>query len=216
MAPRHPLSASKDKSLGQATINKVHHRISRLKRDEGQIRASLKELDDEHKSVDAAIEKMTRALLSARDDENELVLRFVEAKLQNELLSDAKCTLDDDITQLRRDLYALEGDLRTKERLSSLLLNVEQQRKNEAETIRSFAESCAKQAKEVEDKNKEASRALHTVSSRIEAETMNLSAMEMRLESIKESVSNALNNASTLNVSRSISRDRGSPERRRQ
>lgn len=187
-----PKDTARDKSLHQSTIMKVNRRIRRLGNDKNEQEAHITQLTAELRQLEAQIEQETSAVLCARDDENELVLRFVEAKLLHELLSDERSALDDELVQSRRDITSLGGDLQVKERTRSRLLCVEDQRRNELVASERGVQECRRQSDDVYSSLRSIVRQSNAVKGYAREEGAHLGEMKERLHGIREAVADAL------------------------
>lgn len=184
--------ALKDKALSQNTVHKVHNRIRRLQRDVEAGVSVSRGLGAQLKAALAEVDDQKRMLWTARDAENELVLRYIEAKLQNELLSDAAAVLDNDIVQLQRDIAAVSGDLTVKECNAFRLRGAEQQRRNEVDAAQTFISQCHAKAALAETSCTSTLKTLSQTKRQYESESKSLATMCDRLKSVKENVERAV------------------------
>lgn len=152
----------------------------------------MRSLAAELRLLDQQIDQETNALLSARDDENEFVLRFVEAKLLHELLSDECSALDDELVQCRRDITSLGGDLQVKERTRSRLSCVEDQRRNELDASERGVQECQRQSEDITASLRDIVRHGNVVRGDAEEQGALLGEMKERLHGIREAVTDAL------------------------
>jgi predicted nucleic acid-binding Zn-ribbon protein len=135
---------------------------------------------------------MVERLQEARDDENELILRFVEAKLRFELLSDAKSGLEEHIAELRRDIASTDADTSSKRHTRDNLAAVLLQKQNETRQLESSSSALSTRIRKDEDDISRTARELRATTERVDAERSELGAMEERLRVIRGAVQDAI------------------------
>ena len=188
---------AKDKDFGQATINQVRARVQRLSREIEKKRPVLEQLGVAKASAQTHAENVRRQLIEARDDENELVLRFIEAKLRFELLCDAKSGLQDHISELRRDTTQVEADTVSKKHTLDNLAAVLRQKQNETLNLEASASNHERRMRQDEDELRRTARELRVTTERVEQEKSELEAMEDRLRVIRGAVQDAIRYSTT-------------------
>ena len=188
---------AKDKDFGQATINQVRARVQRLSREIEKKRPVLEQLGAAKASAQTHAENVRRQLIEARDDENELVLRFIEAKLRFELLCDAKSGLQDHISELRRDTTQVEADTVSKKHTLDNLAAVLRQKQNETLNLEASASNHERRMRQDEDELRRTARELRVTTERVEQEKSELEAMEDRLRVIRGAVQDAIRYSTT-------------------
>jgi chromosome segregation ATPase len=183
---------AKDKEFGQATINQVRARVQRLTREIQKQRLLLDQLRFTKEAAQRSAAVTRRRLEEARDDENELVLRFVEAKLRYELLTDAKSGLEDHIAEVRRDTAQVDADTASKQHTRDNLAAVLLQKQNETRHLESSAGAFVRRIQRDEDDLSRTARELQATTERVDLERSELDAMEERLRVIRGAVQDAI------------------------
>ena len=181
--------------MGQCVVRKVHTRMSRLERSTTDNAAGLAALRRELHDLNSALARSKEALLSAQNEENELVVRFVEAKLRCERLTDQAADVRDAMTQLRRDSFALDADLQIKVAKRDELAAARRQKELELAQLESLLAHCERRTRETDEQFRRRIRELHRTRVAVHNEHAELTSMEERLASIRDTVTTALTSA---------------------
>lgn len=188
---------NKDKKLSPSTVMQIHKRLSRLERSTADQQRKIRQLEQTEMTLDREIAAERDALLAARDDEAELVLRVIEAKLREQSLLDRRSTMEDHITQWKRDGQALQTDKRAKLRSLDKLMHVTQQKENEVVRTRRYARSCEARAKAIVASTKTISRATRELQENLSVRASVLQTNSVLLDSVKDTIVAAVEASST-------------------
>lgn len=187
-AASDPTATHFNKEFPQTLVAKVKAKLNRVARErkelEQQLKATKKDLENTRKAL---IERQN-ALLNAADDENELLLRVVEAKLHLEAIGDEKAVLSTEITALRRETVADEATASSIE--SELLARkcLLDQTIHDTEEYSAAAAALTRKALEWETKAKSAREATDFGTAAIERERARLTQMEGRYDTMRRAV----------------------------
>ena len=182
-------------SFGTNDVNGIHTKFTRLQKRNTDIQHTIHALTVERDLLTGQGHESRGLLEEAADEERELVLRVVEAKLLQECLMHNKTILTEGTSHVRRERHSLKADITSKKSVLDHVIVLSDHRRNELTTMQQRCdngEDHIATTRALLDANRSAASETTAI---LKAERDELRAMEMRLDVVRKSVAKSLTSA---------------------